>query len=132
MRNVELLNIYQFMHTQQVLEHFENPRNIGTVADADGIATIGSSASGEMLKFSIKISNNTVVDAKFRAFGCPTAIACGSVLTEMVTGKQVSDVEEITAIDISDALGSLPKDKQRYAEYAEQAIKEALDNSKSI
>ena len=117
------------MHTQQVLDHFENPRNIGTVEDADGIATIGSTASGEMLKFSIKIANNTIVDARFRAFGCPTVIACGSVLTEMVTGKQVSNVIEITASSISDALGGLPKDKQRYALYAQQVLKEALDNS---
>lgn len=120
------------MHSQQVLDHFENPRNIGTVVDADGIATIGSTASGEMLKLSIKISKNTVVDAKFRAFGCPTAIACGSVITEMVTGKQIFDVKEITAIDISDALGGLPKDKRRYAEFAEQAIKEVLENTISL
>lgn len=118
------------MHSQQVTEHFENPRNIGTIADADGSATIGSAASGEMLKLTIKISNDTVVDAKFRAFGCPTAIASGSVLTELITGKRLVDVFDITSADISDALGGLPTEKQRYAEYAEQSLRDALANIK--
>ena len=116
------------MHSQQVTEHFENPRNIGTISDADGSATIGSAASGEMLKLTIKISDGTVVGAKFRAFGCPTAIASGSVLTELVSGNRIADLYEITASDISDALGGLPPDKQRYAEYAEKALKEVLTN----
>ncbi len=116
------------MYSQQVTEHFENPRNVGTIADADGSATIGSAASGEMLKLTIKILNDSVVDAKFRAFGCPTAIACGSVLTELVSDNRLIDVSEITAADISDALGGLPVDKQRYAEYAEEVLKEALVN----
>ncbi len=116
------------MHSQQVTEHFENPRNIGTIADADGSATIGSAASGEMLKLTIKILDDSVVDVKFRAFGCPTAIASGSVLTELVSGNRLVDVFEITAADISNALGGLPVDKQRYAEHAEQALKEALAN----
>ena len=116
------------MYSQQITEHFGNPRNIGTIADADGSATIGSAASGEMLKLTIKISDGTVVDAKFRAFGCPTAIASGSVLTELVLGNRIVDVLGLTAADISDALGGLPADKQRFAEYAEKALKEILTN----
>lgn len=118
------------MHSQEVTEHFENPRNIGTIADADGSATIGSAASGEMLKLTIKISSDSVVDVKFRAFGCPTAIASGSVLTELISGKRLVDAFEITSADISEALGGLPTEKQRYAEYAEQALKAALTNLK--
>ncbi len=119
------------MHTQQVMEHFENPRNIGTILDADGTATIGSAASGEMLKLTLKIEDGTVVSAKFRAFGCPTAIASGSVLTELVTDNRISDALEITASHISNALGGLPADKQRYATYAEEALKTAIENSLS-
>ncbi len=117
------------MHTRQVTEHFENPRNIGTIADPDGTATIGSAASGEMLKLTLKITDDIVVAAKFRAFGCPTAIACGSVLTELVTGSRVSDALNITASHISNALGELPTDKQRYAIYTEEALKTAIENS---
>lgn len=119
------------MHTPQVTEHFENPRNIGTIPDADGTSTIGSAASGEMIKLTLKIVNDTVVSAKFRAFGCPTAIASGSVLTELVTGRKICDALEITASHISNALGGLPADKQRYATYAEDALKTAIENSLS-
>lgn len=119
------------MYTQQVTEHFENPRNIGTIADADGTATIGSAASGEMLKLTLKIVDGTVIAAKFRAFGCPTVIASGSVLTELATGSRISDALEITAVHISKALGGLPADKQRYATYAENVLKTAIENSLS-
>ena len=119
------------MHTPQVTEHFENPRNIGTIPDADGASTIGSAASGEMIKLTLKIVNDTVVSAKFRAFGCPTAIASGSVLTELVTGRKICDALEITASHISNALGGLPADKQRYATYAEDVLKTAIENSLS-
>lgn len=119
------------MHTPQVTKHFENPRNIGTIPDADGTATIGSAASGEMLKLTLKIEDDTVISAKFRAFGCPTAIASGSVLTELVTGSRISDALKITASHISNALGELPADKQRYATYAEEALKTAIENSLS-
>ena len=117
------------MHSPQVIDHFENPRNIGSIPDADGTSTIGSAASGEMLQLTLKIKDSIVVSAKFRAFGCPTAIASGSILTELVNGKNISDAKEITAAEISIALGGLPSDKQRYATYAEQALKAAIKNS---
>ena len=117
------------MHSPQVIDHFENPRNIGSIPDADGTSTIGSAASGEMLQLTLKIEDNTVVSAKFRAFGCPTAIASGSVVTELVSGKKISDANNITATQISSALGGLPEDKERYATYAEEALKAAIENS---
>ena len=117
------------MYSEEVTSHFENPCNVGTIADANGSATIGSAASGEMLKLTIKITKDRIVEAKFRAFGCPTAIASGSILTEMVTGIEVSEASEIKASDISKALGGLPVDKLRYATYAESALKTALANS---
>lgn len=117
------------MYSQEVTEHFENPRNIGTIADADGTATIGSAASGEMLKLTLKITDGIVVDAKFRAFGCPTAIASGSVLTEMIINNSISDAQNITESHISNALGGLPEDKERYATYAEEVLKNAIVSS---
>ena len=119
------------MYSDQVTSHFENPRNIGTIVDADGSATIGSTASGEMLKLTLKITNDVIVAAKFKAFGCPTAIASGSILTELVTGIKITDALNISASHISNALGGLPADKQRYAAYAEEALKTALTNSTS-
>ena len=119
------------MHTPQVTKHFENPRNIGTIPDADGTSIIGSAASGEMLKLTLKIEDETVVSAKFRAFGCPTAIASGSILTELVTGRKIDHALEITALHISNALGGLPAAKLRYAILAQEALKTAIENSLS-
>lgn len=116
------------MYTPQVTDHYENPRNVGTIADADGIATVGSPASGEMVKLTLKITDKVVVAAKFRAFGCPTAIASASVLTELVTGTRISEATKITADQLSEVLGGLPQDKQRYADAAEKVLKNAIAN----
>ena len=114
------------MYTPQVTDHYENPRNVGTISDADGGATVGSPANGEMVKLTLKIVDDVIVAAKFRAFGCPTAIASASVLTELATGTQVSAAQEITAVQLSDALGGLPEDKLRYAAAAENVLKDAI------
>ena len=114
------------MYTPQVTDHYENPRNIGTIVDADGTASVGSPADGEMIKLTLKVSDDIIVTAKFRAFGCPTAIASASVLTELITGVHIPDALEITAGQLSEALGGLPLDKQRYANSAEKVLKMAI------
>ena len=114
------------MYTPQVTDHYENPRNVGTIADASGTATIGSPASGEMVKLTLKIVDSVIITAKFRAFGCPTAIASASVLTELVTGTYIPDAQAITADRLSEALGGLPEDKQRYVNAAEKVLKTAI------
>ncbi len=114
------------MYTKQVTEHYENPRNVGTLTDADGTATVGNPASGEMLRLTLKVTDDKIVAAKFRAFGCPTAIASGSILTELIIGLGISDALKITADGISDALGGLPLDKYRYAIYVEELLKQAI------
>ena len=114
------------MYTPQVIEHYETPRNVGTIADADGTATVGSTTNGEMIKLTLKVLENVIVEAKFRAFGCPTAIASASVLTEMVTGSNIPEALQITASHLSNALGGLPLDKQRYADAAEKVLKTAI------
>ena len=111
------------MFTRQVTAHYQNPRNIGTIADADGTATVGSAAKGEMLKLTFNLADELIVAAKFRAFGCPAAIASGSILTEMIIGLPISDAQKITEADISEALGGLPSDKRHYAVYAEEVLK---------
>ncbi len=114
------------MYTPQVTEHYENPRNIGTLVNADGTASVGSPADGEMIKLTIMITDDVIVAAKFRAFGCPTAIASASILTELITGLHIPDALEITAGQLSGALGGLPLDKQRYANTAEKVLKMAI------
>lgn len=114
------------MYTPQVTDHYENPRNIGTIVDADGTASVGSPADGEMIKLTLKITDDVIIAAKFRAFGCPTAIASASILTELITATHISEALEITAVQLSNALGELPLDKQRYANTAEKVLKTAI------
>ena len=114
------------MLTHLVREHCENPRNIGTITDANGTATVGSAAKGEMLKLTLNLADELIVAAKFRAFGCPAAIASGSILTEMIIGLPISDAQKITAAEVSEALGGLPSDKHHYAVYAEDVLKTAI------
>ena len=114
------------MYTPEVTEHYENPRNIGTIVDADGTATVGSPTEGEMIKLTLKITDDVIVGAKFQAFGCPTLIASASILTEQIIGTPIRKALEITAAHLSDALGSLPVDKKRYAHTAEETLKTAI------
>ena len=114
------------MYTRQVTEHYENPRNIGTIVDADGAGSVGSPADGEMIKLTLTITDEVIVAAKFRAFGCPTAIASASILTELITGIHILEALKITAVQLSEALGGLPSDKQRYANTAEEVLKMAI------
>ena len=114
------------MYTPQVIDHYENPRNIGTIVDADGTASVGTPADGEMIKLTLKIKDDVIVAAKFRAFGCPTAIASASILTELITGTHIPRALEISAVQLSNALGGLPQDKQRYANSAEKVLKTAI------
>lgn len=116
------------MHTAQVIKYYENPRNVGTIADADGVGVVGTPASGEMMKLTIKISQERVVDAKFKAFGCPTAIAASSLITELIKERTIQEVLNITDQQVDEALGGLPPDKARYAELAEKVLKAAIHN----
>lgn len=114
------------MYTLEVTEHYENPRNVGTLAEADGEATVGSPAEGEMMKLTLKVADDRIVAAKFRAFGCPTAIASASVLTELIIGSPLREGLALTAAQLSNALGGLPEDKERYANIAEKVLKLAI------
>ena len=116
------------MHTPQVIEHYENPRNVGTITDADGMGVVGTPASGEMMKLTIKVSQERIVDAKFRAFGCPTAIAASSLITELIKERTIQEALNITNRQVDKALGGLPLDKVRYAELAEKVLKAAIHN----
>ncbi|MBI1925465.1 iron-sulfur cluster assembly scaffold protein [Candidatus Poribacteria bacterium] len=114
------------MYTPQVIDHYENPRNVGTIKEADGVGIVGTPASGDMMKLTIKVSQDRIADAKFRTFGCATAIAASSVITELIKDLQIEDALKITHRHIEEALGGLPPDKIRYAVRAEEVLKAAI------
>jgi nitrogen fixation NifU-like protein len=116
------------MYSRQVIEHYEHPRNVGVIPQPDGVGIVGSPASGEMMKLTIRVLQNTIVDAKFKAFGCPTAIAASSVVTELIKGLPIIEALKISSQQIHEALGGLPQDKLRFASAAEELIKATIHN----
>jgi nitrogen fixation protein NifU and related proteins len=99
------------MYTDKLMDHFQNPRNVGTLRGADGIGVIGDPDCGDYLRIYIKVSEDCLKEIKFEVFGCPAAIATTSVLTEVAKGKKIAEVFKITDQDIADALGGLPDAK---------------------
>lgn len=120
------------MYNEKVMEHFTNPRNVGEIADADGIGEVGNVTCGDIMKIYLKIDENEIItDIKFKTFGCGSAIASSSMATVMIKGKTVKEALKITNKDVLAALGGLPAVKIHCSVLAEQAVKSAvLDYSK--
>ncbi|HEY48838.1 MAG TPA: Fe-S cluster assembly scaffold protein NifU [Dehalococcoidia bacterium] len=115
------------MYSDTVLEHFNNPRNVGFIPDADGVGLIGSSICGDMIKIFVKIKDNRIEDVKFQTFGCGAAIATSSMITEMVKGKTIEEAREVTNEMVAEALGGLPPGKMHCSNLAADAMHKALD-----
>jgi len=115
-------------YSEKVMDHFQNPRNVGDMPDADGVGTAGNPVCGDVLKLYIKVKDGVVIDAKFKTFGCGAAIATSSMLTEMVKGKPVDKALEVSNKAIAEALDGLPPVKMHCSVLAEQGLKAAIDD----
>ena len=115
------------LYNDTVMEHFLNPKNVGEMEDADGTGIYGSPVCGDMMQIQIKVDDNDVItDAKFKTFGCGSAIATSSMATELIKGKRVEEALGLTNAAVAEALGGLPAYKMHCSVLAEEAIKAAL------
>ena len=95
------------MYTEKVMDHFMHPRNVGEIADADGVGEVGNAKCGDIMKMYLKIKDNKIEDVKFETFGCGSAIASSSIATEMIKGRTLEDALALTNQEVVDALGGL-------------------------
>jgi nitrogen fixation NifU-like protein len=116
------------MYSDKVMEHFQNPRNVGEIEDADGVGTVGNPTCGDLMTIYIKVKNNVIEDIKFKTFGCGAAIATSSMVTEMAMGKTIDEAMEITRNDVADNLEGLPPVKMHCSNLAADALHAAIDN----
>ena len=116
------------LYSEKVMDHFKNPRNVGVIEDADGVGEVGNAKCGDIMKMYLKIDGGVVTDAKFETFGCGSAIASSSMATEMIIGKPLAEVRELTNKAVAEALDGLPAYKMHCSVLAEEAIKNALDD----
>ncbi len=114
------------MYNSTVMDHFTNPRNVGEIENPDGIGVYGSPVCGDMMQITIKVDGEKIVDAKFKTFGCGSAIASSSMATEMIIGKTIDEALALTNKQIVDELGGLPPVKIHCSVLADHAIKSAI------
>ena len=114
------------LYTDIVMDHFMHPRNVGEIADADGVGEVGNAKCGDIMKMYLKINGNVIEDVKFETFGCGSAIASSSMATELIKGKTIDEALAVTNKQVVDALGGLPAHKLHCSVLAEESIKSAV------
>lgn len=115
-------------YSEKVMDHFNNPRNVGEIDNPDGIGKVGNPICGDVMALYIKVNQGIIADAKFKTFGCGAAIATSSMVTEMVKGKSIEEALEISNKAVAQALGGLPPIKMHCSVLAEQALKAAIED----
>jgi len=117
------------MYSDKVMDHFQNPRNVGEIEAADGIGEVGNPTCGDIMKIYIKVNENEEIkDIKFKTFGCGAAVATSSITTEMVKGKSIEEARELTNKRVAEALDGLPPEKMHCSNLAADALQKAIDN----
>ncbi|MGE5582796.1 MAG: Fe-S cluster assembly scaffold protein NifU [Bacillota bacterium] len=119
------------MYTDKVMDHFQNPRNVGEIPDADGVGEVGNAVCGDIMKIYLRIEDDRIQDIKFKTFGCGAAIATSSMVTEMVKGKTVAEALEITNKAVAEALDGLPPQKMHCSNLAADALHKAIEDYRS-
>ena len=114
------------LYSEKVMDHFQNPRNVGKIDDADGIGEVGNAKCGDIMKIYLKVENDIIVDVKFNTFGCGSAIATSSMATEMIKGKTIAEALTLSNKAVVEALDGLPANKIHCSVLAEQAVKAAV------
>jgi len=115
-------------YTEQVMDHFMHPRNMGELEDASGVGTVGNAKCGDIMRIYIKVENDVITDVKFKTFGCGAAIATSSKATEIVKGMTLEEAEKVTNKMVMEALGGLPPVKVHCSVLAEEALHAAIQD----
>jgi nitrogen fixation NifU-like protein len=116
------------MYTEKVMDHFKNPRNMGEIPDADGVGTVGNPVCGDLMTIYIKVKDNRLEDIKFKTFGCGSAIATSSMITELAKGKTLEEGMKISRANVADELGGLPPVKMHCSNLAADALHAAIED----
>lgn len=115
------------MYSDKVIDHFQNPRNVGEIEDASGVGTVGNAKCGDMMRLYLKINEEQVIiDCKFKTYGCGAAVASSSMATEMIKGKTVAETMKLTNKAVMEALDGLPPEKEHCSLLAEETLHAAL------
>lgn len=114
------------LYTETVMDHFANPRNMGSIENADGVGEVGNAKCGDIMKIYLRIKDGIIEDVKFETFGCASAIASSSISTEMIKGKTLEEALKVTNKEVVEKLGGLPPHKIHCSVLAEEAIKSAI------
>jgi nitrogen fixation NifU-like protein len=116
------------IYTEKVMDHFQNPRNVGVIKDADGVGQVGNPVCGDMMAFYINVADDRLADIKFQTFGCGAAIAVSSIVSEMAMGKTLDEAMKITNSLVAEELGGLPKNKLHCSNLGADALHAAIAN----
>lgn len=116
------------MYSEKVMEHFSNPRNVGEIAEANGIGEVGNPQCGDIMRIYLDIEDDIIKDVKFKTFGCGAAVATSSMVTEMVKGKTIAEALEISNRAVAEALGGLPPLKMHCSNLAADALHKAIED----